>query len=266
MERDLKKITIGRTSKEKNHVVVQKISRRCNHGDSAIAVAEYILSEIQTNTRSKEAEEISGFLSENRALEEYEDTSYNYRYLNDMTQIQANNSIIALHKFAYIIGNRKPWDHKPIISDVKFKNRGVIRPVRLDATGNTSFSHYFKYKDHDYFFDVWSNIHFGYIGRSIGFSESDLMLGSNAQQFIQDAQNFKFNQGDTPSDIITIQIGFDLYNQFGKYGEGLTGQHILDALDNSTDLDNLLNDGSKQTHWCWHPDNPKPRKKREEDV
>ncbi|UMP97053.1 polymorphic toxin type 44 domain-containing protein [Klebsiella pneumoniae] len=32
-----------------------------------------------------------------------------------------------------------------------------------------------KFKQHDYFYDVWSNIHYGYVGRSVGFSEAILL-------------------------------------------------------------------------------------------
>jgi len=34
-----------------------------------------------------------------------------------------------------------------------------------------SESYYYKYKEYDFYLDVWSNIYYGYIGLSVGFSE-----------------------------------------------------------------------------------------------
>ncbi|MEG5915382.1 polymorphic toxin type 44 domain-containing protein, partial [Enterobacter bugandensis] len=66
------------------------------------------------------------------------------------------------------------WDHKPIIRD-RFSSVAVARP--LPRKGKPSRSYYHKFKQHDYFYDVWSNIHYGYVGLSVGFSESLLLKG-----------------------------------------------------------------------------------------
>ncbi|HBQ6826508.1 TPA: hypothetical protein L8O08_005513, partial [Klebsiella pneumoniae] len=51
------------------------------------------------------------------------------------------------------------WDHKPKIRDF-FSSVAVARP--LPRKGKSSKSYYHKFKQHDYFYDVWSNIHYGY--------------------------------------------------------------------------------------------------------
>ncbi len=57
------------------------------------------------------------------------------------------------------------WDHKPKIRD-QFKAYAVSRP--LVGSGTRSKSYFHKYEEHDYFYDVWSNIHYGYVGLSLG--------------------------------------------------------------------------------------------------
>nr|WP_310548541.1 polymorphic toxin type 44 domain-containing protein [Klebsiella pneumoniae] len=71
------------------------------------------------------------------------------------------------------------WDHKPKIRDL-FSSVAVARP--LPRKGKSSKSYYHKFKQHDYFYDVWSNIHYGYVGRSVGFSEAILLKGSTWEQ------------------------------------------------------------------------------------
>ena len=41
-----------------------------------------------------------------------------------------------------------------------------------------SESYYHKYKEYDFYLDVWSNIHYGYVGLSVGFTEDLLLKGS----------------------------------------------------------------------------------------
>ena len=45
-------------------------------------------------------------------------------------------------------------------------------------------SYWHKYKDYDYYYDVWSNIHYGYVGLSVGFDEKTLLGGADLAQVI----------------------------------------------------------------------------------
>jgi hypothetical protein len=38
--------------------------------------------------------------------------------------------------------------------------------------------------DFTYYYDIWSNIHFGYVGSAAGFTESELLDGAGAEQII----------------------------------------------------------------------------------
>jgi hypothetical protein len=80
------------------------------------------------------------------------------------------------------------WDHKPRIGPVwGQKNR----------LGDS---------DKVYYYDIWSNIHFGYVGRAAGFTLKELLAGSDAQQ------NVDQGEGDESADKDSIRAGFDLYS------------------------------------------------------
>ncbi|MGF0344968.1 polymorphic toxin type 44 domain-containing protein [Rhodococcus sp. IEGM1300] len=40
---------------------------------------------------------------------------------------------------------------------------------------------------HDYYYDIWSNIHYGYVGMASGLSESLLLDGAGAEQIVSDS-------------------------------------------------------------------------------
>ncbi|NBC33117.1 MAG: hypothetical protein GVY13_10625 [Alphaproteobacteria bacterium] len=71
----------------------------------------------------------------------------------------------AMQIWKSMVNYGKPWDHKPMLKK-KFgdwSHDGV--------TGK------------DYFFDIWSNIHYGYVGRSVGFSMWTLKSGAGYAQY-----------------------------------------------------------------------------------
>jgi hypothetical protein len=148
------------------------------------------------------------------------------------------------------------WDHKQKIR-AKFKQYAVPRPLRADDLPDEwvqSESYFHNYKDYDYYFDVWSNIHYGYVGLSVGFDETTLRAGSHlAQLLTQGTEGF-----DTKDDATAINIGFALYKEFGKDAACLTPEAVLTAVDRVPAESDMPE--SKQIHWCWHPKNPNPTK------
>lgn len=81
---------------------------------------------------------------------------------------------------------------------------------------------------------------------SVGFSEKALLLGSNIQQTF----NKVAKGADTPDDITTMKMGFELYKRFGKYAENLSVKDIIELLDQIPSSPNFPY--SKQTHWCFN--------------
>ena len=199
----------------------------CSHEkDGAIEVAKYIVDEIKTNIKSKEAAEIYDYLDYKIYIEKY----YNKNTLApppDPIVIKE----IGVAKWIAMVDTGKPWDHKPKIYD-RFKHCAVKeRPFkRKGETYGVTSSQYHKYQYHDYFLDVWSNIHYGFVGRYCGFSEDFLNFGSDAQQFLSNLKRFDFS-GDDPADKITIQLGMDLYTKYKDRVNELDYQIILDELE-----------------------------------
>ena len=65
------------------------------------------------------------------------------------------------------------WDHKPIIAR-RFHPR------------SPGLQHWHLYGNTLYFYEVWSNIHYGYVGRAAGFSNGVLLDGAGLEQIGSD--------------------------------------------------------------------------------
>jgi hypothetical protein len=92
-----------------------------------------------------------------------------------------------------------------------------------------------------YFFDTWSNIHYGYIGASCGFSQWMLLSGAGAAQVMAGtvpdgywSRRFQtlgdadfMGAFDDPKDQQAIRVGISLFNSFGST---LTGTNVLAAV------------------------------------
>lgn len=76
----------------------------------------------------------------------------------DFYRIELVKKAEALVLWTERVGQNRPWDHKPII-------RETIGGIRH------------KQGDYEYFYDIWSNIHYGYVGMAAGFSETLLLDG-----------------------------------------------------------------------------------------
>jgi Bacterial toxin 44 len=101
-----------------------------------------------------------------------------------------------------------PWDHKPHI-------RRTFNPRR--APGEQVWHAHGRI---EYFYDVWSNIHYGYVGMACAFSEDALLDGAGLEQIGSDLARLqlpgrRFGSGmrhfDDPADQASIQMGIRLY-------------------------------------------------------
>jgi RHS repeat-associated protein len=89
------------------------------------------------------------------------------------------------------------WDHKPIIAKMAHYNYWAQVPgLPVEV-----------------FYDVWSNIHYGYVGRNVGFGRNELNYGQQMP-----------GAGHTDAgDIASTVLGMDLWDDFGS---GLTFQEF----------------------------------------
>ncbi len=91
----------------------------------------------------------------------------------------------------YFLGGGE-WDHKPIISPIWGENE------RLGDSEST------------YFYDIWSNIHYGYVGILAGFTGEELYEGANQQQTVDSASD------DETADHDSIEEGIGLAKKKGN--------------------------------------------------
>ncbi|MFD4836423.1 polymorphic toxin type 44 domain-containing protein [Achromobacter sp. NPDC058515] len=111
------------------------------------------------------------------------------------------------------VGPGRPWDHKPALQSMLGQNL------------NKGWQ---KYGGFDYYYDIWSNIHYGYVGVALGFSAAELLNGAGLAQAMHDSykavmeirvptmQDHPANgpwpaSADDVPDHISIKLGCDLY-------------------------------------------------------
>jgi hypothetical protein len=81
-----------------------------------------------------------------------------------------------------------------------------------------------------YYFDVAANIHYGYVGRAIGFDREILLFGPGIAQIKDGTSNINWGPWyfDDPRDYTAVQVGMDL---FDNYGYNISPKHLAAALD-----------------------------------
>jgi hypothetical protein len=137
------------------------------------AVVSYIYLQMHDNVRSDMAQTIK-------------------RHLNDL-----NPGVVALGYYEWYnqVKAGAPWDHKPLIK------RGLGPGLETDD------AHAYRYRvtgsSYEVYFDIWSNMHFGYVGLYCGFTERELQEAASHVGV------------DDPGDHRSIRLGFDLWNMNG---------------------------------------------------
>ena len=131
----------------------------------------------------------------------------------------------ALALFGYMVRQGGPWDPKPDIGE----EYGFSQQIGDDW----------------YYYDIWGNIMFGYLGTAAGFSESGLLEGAGLEQ-IGSSMGYAITEWDSsylprrepgtsglrawddPVDQVTTQIGINLWN---AYSLDVTPMDIIQAIE-----------------------------------
>ena len=147
---------------------------------------------------------------------------------NNLLHLQCSDYVLTYWK----VDTDNCWDHKWQLSAL-FPSMGLSR------------RYHHVYRDKEIPYDVWSNIHFGVIGKYCRFSENTLLVGADIAQRISNRDDIKqlsnnmkdtletidntkdiiqliYNikdifklmipEGDSESDKSAIKLGFSLYN------------------------------------------------------
>ncbi|CAM3704790.1 hypothetical protein VA7868_01504 [Vibrio aerogenes CECT 7868] len=168
----------------------------CSHPDRALDVAKYIIGEMQRNVKSTQA--------------------YSIKLSNIEATFLPAAKIAAYAIWAERVGPGQPWDHKNKISG----NHD------LDTHGESTQFHH-KYREFEYFYDIWSNIHYGYVGKACRFSDAELLDGAGLAQLLDDAvkknksiqyspsiPGFGFRKFDDITDSISVRLGIALFHDY----------------------------------------------------
>lgn len=202
----------------------------CNHPDLMEALASYITDEMNRNISDPSVLKMKKLLSYDTAAETKErmETPWYAQvgFGNNAQTTGYANTVAALGLWTSKVGQGMDWDHK------------------------TKIRHQFgdvwqKEGKYDYYYDIWSNIHYGYVGMAGGLSESVLLDGAGAEQIVSDSirKVQKWDERDGPHmtegvdglrsfddipDRVSISIGIDLYQRYPN--GGITAKIIKDEV------------------------------------
>ncbi|RMN64369.1 PAAR-like protein [Pseudomonas syringae] len=202
----------------------------CKHPDRMEELATYIAGEMNANINSPEVlqiQELNSF-DPDEETRKYAALPFYLRLGQgpDFYTMALVKKTKAFAIWTERVGQDRPWDHKPILA----KLFGGI---------------WQKQGEYEYFYDIWSNVHYGYVGVAGRFSESVLLdgagieqIGSDTWRLIKDPKRFdgpRRTEGvegmrawdDTP-DRVSIMIGMNLYKEYPN--GGLTGKIVMDKV------------------------------------
>ncbi|MCP1481021.1 putative Zn-binding protein involved in type VI secretion [Pseudomonas chlororaphis] len=209
----------------------------CNDPDQMEELASYIAGEMNTNINSpsvRQMQDLNSF-SPTAEMKKYKELPFYLRLGQspDFYNLALGKRAKALAIWTERVGQGRPWDHKP-------KLQAMFKDVWNKQGG------------YDYFYDIWSNIHYGYVGLAGGFSESVLLDGAGIEQIGSDAARkveeiFEkpkaewerpgphrsadiegMRAWDDAPDRISISIGVKLYRQ--RPNGGITAKMIMDEV------------------------------------
>jgi hypothetical protein len=135
-----------------------------------------------------------------------------------------NSPLNKLALWNQMVDNGHRWDHKSIL----------VEKLYLKGT-NYSFE-FPGDQDYEYFYDIWSNVHYGYVGRAIGIPREILQGFSIANDVWSDIKGLKIPRIFDGPDYNAVAIGMDLWDS-GQTLENLTEDKLRQAiLDNRDKL------------------------------
>lgn len=206
----------------------------CNHPDQMEPLANYIADEMNRNIQSSEVsamQRLYGYdpASPGKKVSQLKGVGRPATRLLENYMDMGAAWIIWANK----VGPFMDWDHKP-----------KLRKLFAGA--------YHKQGAYDYFYDIWSNIHYGYVGVIAGMSENELLDGAGVAQFLSDLASkagelskpeeqrthpgphttespwYVPRSWDDVADRVSIQIGIKLAKQ--NLAGGVTAKMIMDEV------------------------------------
>lgn len=181
------------------------ITQSRDQADEISPIAAYILKEMASNAGGRDA--LQMLVLNTITCPDSGDEAPWWQLLLDgpnmhvCTTLAVGSKARAYARWGMQVRQNGPWDHKPPIG----QNFPALRP----------------YHGRTYYYDIWSNIHYGYVGRACGFTGGELLDGAGLEQIgstllrgswpTEEVGIKGMRRFDDPSDRRSIQIGIDLY-------------------------------------------------------
>lgn len=143
----------------------------------------YMYKELTVNAQSKDVQSIKDALSK-------------------------GDTLLARTLWFSLVRSGAKWDHKPKLE----KKLGLKTPP----------DYYFPIRDdteHEWYYDIWSNIHYGFVGRAAGFT------GQTLQDYA--ASGLPGAGKNDDGDVLSVQIGIDLWDE---YQLAITQEQLHEAI------------------------------------
>jgi hypothetical protein len=182
--------------------------------DELTPIAEYMAKEMNRNAAGEDCVRMAKLnaVSSEACIEEYRRASWWQRMVGlspqECIDMEMSSGAAALMIWAGKVRQDGDWDHKP-----------KIRKTFVSPTTKNGAWH--AYGGTAYYYDVWSNVHYGYVGIAAGFSESALLDGAGLEQIGSNLLRGRWPKGtdgvkglrrfDDVSDRVSIRLGIDLF-------------------------------------------------------
>lgn len=184
--------------------------------DELTPIAVYMANEMNTNAHGKDCLRMKQLnaVDSRACITEYFSAPWWRKLFGAMSPQYCVDVEISSHEAALLMWTRNVmqgarWDHKPF-----------LRSHFRSASTHSGVWH--RYDTTDYFYDIWSNIHYGYVGAAAGFDDSALLDGAGLEQIGTDVLRGRLPQStpgvnglrafDDASDRTAISLGIEFYS------------------------------------------------------
>ncbi len=189
-------------------------------------VVKFIVGKMKENAKSQVIKDIRANNQSNlyeQAYEEYkkmpwwQQLLFGTDYIRNMLEADMMAHAAATVQFGCLVADARTrpacgqWDYKKEISE-KFDNSQTIDFCSIGHNEKVVF-----------YYDIWANIHYGYVGKAGAFSDDALLSGAALEQSVAHPGQTQ----DDPSDQASIKIGIELYKQ---EGDSVTETGVLTQL------------------------------------
>ena len=244
-----------------------KVIRTCACPELGYWCAEYITNEMKNNLDTPEGKKLRQLIEKSEGtlhtLDKSSFSSWKHKIyevlsspLKDFDMLKAEKD--AILQWKNLVGYNCKWDHKPFLRK-KIKETLDSKSIKYSKDSWC----WCKLNDFDYYYDIWSNIHYGFIGYHAGFFAETLKTGASVAQFLNDFPKVQFhpenvykyhysmpsNAFDDIPDQISIMLGIELAQE--KTPSELSVHHLIEKIENVPLPWGKNGASAKRKHQCY---------------